>query len=238
MSYKAFDITYESIFALAKDLEKKKDWSVVFHDDAFLEFVKENDEKKYLRIRTLLLQSIPIDVLIFRIREVLNPFLPFSYNGITFDNFKDLGEKLLSYSPVPDSIYLSILRYELIGEYMKTTLYSNNHKKEYEEVLAIEKISREDLIFAYYLMGYYLSKSTTIIFENVQYENIYNFTYYLAKKEENLPALGSYLSFSPLLKAYSHYSLDKEKIQAYLHLCEKLESSKNDLEEFIKKRQR
>ena len=238
MSYTAFDNTYENIFSLAKDLGEKKNWSSVIHDDAFLDFIRENDEKKAERIKVLLLQSIPEDVLIFRVREALNPFLPFAFNGRTFNDLKDLGETLLSYSPTPDPVYLSILRYELIGEYMKTTLYSESHKKEYEEIARIEKISREDLIYAYYLMGYHLSKSQSIIYENVKYENIYNLTYYLAKKEKDLSAFGSYLSFSPLLMAYAEYSKDGEILKNYLHICEELENSKSQLDDFMQKRNR
>ncbi len=238
MSYIAFDHEYQDIFELAKALGEKKKWDEVIHTDSFLDFVRTEDVKKYERIRILLLQSIPEDVLIFRIREVLNPYLPFAFNGKTFDDLKSLGETLLSYSPTPDPTYLSILRYELIGEYMKSTLYNESNRKEYEEILRIEKISREDLPYAYYLMGYHLSQSQSIIYEGVRYENIYNFVYYLAKKEKNLSAFGSYLSFSPLIKAYGDYSKDGDMLKNYLHICEELENSKTKLDDFMQRRRK
>ena len=127
-------------------------------------------------------------------------------------------------------------RYELVSEHMKTTLYMENHRKEYEKVRKIEKISRDDLPYAYYLLGYELSHATGIIYDHVLYQDIYNLTYFLAKKEKDLATLGSYLSFSPLLRAYSEYSKDGEKIKTYLHLVNKVDASAKALDQFLEKR--
>ncbi len=229
---------YESIFTISKEIGIVPEWEKEIHNVDFLLFVKQEDEKKYERIRKLLLQSIDEDVLLFRVRETLNPFLPFCFHGKTFETMKELGETLLSFSPTPSSIYLSILRNDLISEYMTITLYSKDHKKEYEEIREIEKESRKDLFYAYYSMGYYLSKSQNIIYDHVRYENIYNFTYFLAKKEKDLSAFGSYLSFSPLLMAYSKYAKDGKKVEEYLHLCSQLDNSQMQVENFMLKRKK
>jgi hypothetical protein len=236
--FTAFEKNYENIFDLAKGLAENHPWSGIIKSSSFLDFVKKEDEAKAERLRKLILQSIPEDVLVFRVRGILNPYLPFAFHGKTYEHLQNLGEEMLSYSPSPDFTLLSILRYGLLSEYMKTTLYADNHKDEYLEILKIEIESRSDLVYGYYLMGYHLSKSQAIIYDNVRYENIYNFTYYLAKKEKDLRAFGAYLSFSPLLRAYATYSKEGDKVMRYLHLTQQLDKSKSELEDFLEKRKR
>jgi hypothetical protein len=52
----------------------------------------------------------------------------------------------------------------------------------------------------------------------------------------DLNELGSYLSNSPLLIAYSKYSDDRIKVDEYLHICSELKKSEMKLEKFLSKR--
>lgn len=229
---------YSDIFSLAKDLSVSQTCFEEVKSERFLSFVEEKDAVKAKRVRALLLQSVPEDVMIFRIGEILNPFMSFSFHQKKYESFEQLGKAMLSFSPNPDPVLLSIIRYELISEYMRVTLFDVKNKKEYDEVAKIEKESRQDLIYSYYCMGYFLSKSTSIIYDGVLYKDIYNLTYYLAKKEKDLDVLGSYFSFSPLLRAYMRYSDEKQKIDSYLHLCHSLEKSEHELSLFLEKRKK
>lgn len=238
MEFKYLNKSYDDIFSLTKEISKEEKSISVIKTEEFLSFVEEKDENKANKIRLLLLQSIPDDVLLFKICEVLNPFFPFSFHGFVFEDYEKLGERMLSFSPTPNPVLLMILRYELVSEHMRITLYDQKNKAFFEEVLKIEKESREDLNYAYYCMGYFLSKSKTIIYDSISYKNIYNLTYFLAKKEKDLGALGSYLSFSPLLRAYQRYCDEKEIIDSYLHICEKLDESEKKLKNFLSERKK
>ena len=236
MPYTFQNTTYDDIFSLAKDLYKSLEWASEFHSKEFMAFVSSQDASKAKRIDKVTMLSVPDDVMIFYVGCILNPFMPFSFHGHVFKDYQELGKKLLSFSPTPDPVLQSLIRYELVSQHMETTFYSDTHKEEYETVKKIEKLGREDITYAYFSLGYYLSKNTTIIYDHVLYQDLYNLTYFLVKKEKDLNALGSYLSFSPLLRAYSEYSKEGEKIKQYLHLCDKVDSSAKELEDFLNRR--
>ena len=238
MSYTFQDKTYDDIFSLAKDLYKSLEWADALRSKEFAAFVESQDESKAKRIDKVLMLSVPDDVMIFHIGCILNPFMPFSFHGYVFKDYVELGKKLLSFSPTPDPVLQSLIRYELVSKHMETTFYNNSHQEEYETVKKIEKLGRDDMPYAYFSLGYYLSKNTTIIYDHILYQDLYNLTYFLVKKEKDLNALGSYLSFSPLLKAYSEYSPEGEKIKQYLHLCDKVDSSAKELEDFLNRRKK
>lgn len=238
MNYSFFEKNYPDIFSLSKDLYRDDRFIKAIHSDEFMDFIRNEDHDKAERIEKIRLQSIPDDVMLFRVGLILNPFLPFSFHHKKFENFSELGKFMLSFSPSPDATFLSLLRYELVSEYMSVTRYRDTHAEEYEEVRQIEHISRSDMTYAYYCMGYFLSKSKTIVYDHVEYQDIYNLTYFLVKKEKDLNALGSYLSFSPLLKAYGKYAKEGQIIDSYLHLCEELDKSQEHLDAFIEKRKR
>lgn len=238
MEYSFDGITYSDIFSLAKDFYRNDRFLQALHSDELIDFIAKEDAQKAERIEKLRLQSVPDDVMLFRAALILNPFLPFSFHHQRFESLSDIGKYMLSFSPSPDTAFLGLLRYELITEYMGITRYKDSHKEEYEEVKEIEHISRNDMTYAYYCMGYYLSKSKSIIYDHVEYKDIYNLTYFLVKKEKDLNALGSYLSFSPLLKAYGKYTSEGGLVDSYLHLCKELDESKEHLDAFLEKRKR
>lgn len=236
MSYLFQDKTYDDFFSIAKDLYLTLDWAKKVGTKDFLSFIESQDPQKAKKISNLLLVSIPDDVLLFKVGEILNPYMSFRFHGHLFQDYEELGKTLLSFSPNPDPTLQSILRHQLVSEHMKTTLYASAHPEDYEKIKEIEILAREDVSYAYYSMGYFLTKSTSIIYDHVLYKDIYNLTYFLAKKEKDLSTLGSYLSFSSLLKAYSQYSPDGKNIEDYLHLCENVDSSQKALETFLEQR--
>ena len=84
---------------------------------------------------------------------------------------------------------------------MENTYFQETNKETYEKVLQLEKISETQLPYAYFSLGYYLSRKTTIIYEGKEYQDIFDLTYFLCKQEKDLDSIGAYLSKSPLLKA-------------------------------------
>lgn len=227
---------YDDIFAIAKDLYVTTDWGKEVHTSDFIRFVESQDITKAEKIKKVTLLSLPEDVMLFKVGEILNPYMSFRFHGHAFVDYKELGNTLLSFSPNPDPGLQTILRYQLVSEHMRTTLYSQAHPDEYEKVKEIEVLAREDVSYAYFSLGYYLSKSTAIIYDHVLYKDLYNLTYFLAKKESDLATLGSYLSFSSLLMAYSKYSPEGKNIEDYLHLCEEIDASEKALDNFLERR--
>lgn len=236
MKYTFKEKTYDDLFVLAKDLYSDSSWVDEVRKDEFLSFVDERDEIKAKKIKELLISSLPEDVFVFKIGEILNPFMSIRINNRCYKDYKELGESILSFSPIPDNTLQTLLRYELISEHMRLSNYMSLHKEEYQKVKEIEKIGYKDIVYAYYSMGYYLSKATYIIFDKVLYKDLYNFMYFILKKETDLNSLGKYLSSSPLLKAYGEYTSCKEEIEYYFHLVHEEEQSENKLNDFLSKR--
>lgn len=231
------DKSYSDINSIANDLYLDDDFFELIHSKSFIDFINNESEAKGEKLLKLLSISFPRDVFIFKVGEILNPFMDFHFHHYNFSNYKILGETILASSPNPNQALLNILKYNLISEHMRNSNYSNSNKDLYQKVIEIEAKSTIDLTYSYYSMGYLLSQSTGIVFDGILYKDIYNLTYFLLKKNEDLNTLGAYFSFSPLLKAYSDYSIDGQKIKDYLHLCSQLDKSESNLNDFLNKKQ-
>lgn len=229
--------TYDDIFALAKDLSSgKESYAKALRSPEVLSFIREEDSYKGKRADALSLSSLPDDVFLFRMQEILNPFLPFAFHGKVYESYADLGRELLASSPTPSPFLLPILRYHLVSEHMKTSGYEKDHVEESRKVSEIENEDKEDSTYSYFALGYYLSGSKSFFYQGVEYADLYNFTYYLIKKETDLNALGTYLGSSSLLKAYGDYGNEKALVKEYLHLCKEVDRSEEALLSFQEKR--
>lgn len=228
------NVTYDNLFSLAKDIHAKSDlFAKALRTPELLSFVSEQDEAKGERLKKLSLLSLPDDVFVFKAGEILNPFLPFSFRGVSYPDYAAFGKAMLSSSPNADAYLLEVLRYRLISEHMETSGYSKEYPKTYEKVLEIEGKEQDDILFAYFSLGYYLSGFKGIIYDHVEYKDIYNLCYYLIKKEKDLNALGTYLANSSLLLAYSDYAPDGREIKEYLHLSQEVDKSEEKLASFL-----
>ena len=58
------------------------------------------------------------------------------------------------------------------------------------------------------------------------------------KLKTDLGSIGTYLSKSSYIRAYSEVSDDGDKIQEYLHLCKEVDRSQKDLEDFLLKKRK
>ena len=231
------DKNYSDIFQLAKDMYLDSDYySKALHQEQLLDFIKRQDPKKHEKILKLSLLSFPDDVFVFKASYILNPFMSLRIKGFCFANYEELGKTMLSYSPTPNPVLTLLVRYALLSEHMRITYYKHDHQEDYEKMLALEKLSEKDLPYSYYMIGYFLSKSTSIYYRGIEYKDIFNLTYFLCKQEKDLESLGEYLSKSPLLRAYGHYAKETTPIQTYLHLCHEADRSEDLLKEFLNKR--
>lgn len=230
---------YEDIFQLAKEMYLDSDYFAdELHREPLLSFIQSRDEKKYEKIQKLSLLSIPDDIFVFKASYILNPFMSLRFKGFCFEDYQQLGETMLSFSPTPSPVLTLLVRYGLLSEHMKMTYYEHDHPEDYAKMLSLEKLSETDLPYSYFMIGYFLSKRTTIYYKGLEYKDIFNLTYFLCKQEEDLEALGESLSKSPLLRAYSQYSKDNAAIENYLHLCRETDKSENLLRQYLKKRKR
>jgi L-rhamnose mutarotase len=237
MSYTYKSKTYDSLFTLAKDMYLFSDeMAKELRSENLVSFLKEKDNEKYEKIKKLYLLSIPDDVFVFKASYILNPYMSLRIKGFCFDSYEALGKTMLAYGPGLDPVLLELVRYQLISEQMLSSDYAKDHIDIYNQVLELENLSDSSL--AYFSLGYFLSKKTTIVFNGVEYKDIYNLTYFLCKKEKDLGTLGSYLAFSPLLEAYSKYSTEEEGINNYLHLCQELDKSEKTFAEFLDKKRK
>ena len=230
---------YDDIFQLAKEMYLAYDiYASELRKEELLAFIDSQDSKKAAKIKAISLLSLPDDIFVFKASYILNPFMSLRFKGFLFKDYQELGTTMLSYAPSPSPILTLLVRYSLISEHMKNTFYSEDHPEVFENVQSLEKYSEQDLPYAYYALAYFLSKKKTIIYQGVEYQDVFNFVYYLCKQEKDLGSIGTYLSKSSYIRAYSEVSDDGDKIQEYLHLCKEVDRSQKDLEDFLLKKRK
>lgn len=236
MDYLFQNKTYSSLAEFAKDRyinpllsfeeRKKKKWQ---------DFVREESEEKRNRISHLMILSYPIDILVFKAGEILNPYRSIRIHERLFTSYGDLGEARLSTSPVNDGVLTELVHHSCISEHRRRSGYKEKNPSLYAKVIEKEKRGSIDLEYAYFSIGYLLSDEKCIFFEGKKYKNLFNLVYYLRKEKKNAE-YGDYFSHSALLKVYSEISKEGNKVNEYLHLCSKLEESEELLNDYLKKR--
>ena len=241
MAYTFHDKPYNDIFALAKDmyLDSEAFAKALKEDPKILEFFESSDPKKAEHVRHLIQQSIPEDILVFRVSYILNPFMSFRFRGRLYEDYRKLGYDLLSCGPARDPIGTEIVRFGLLSYQLMAGQDAFRSQEMYKEIVRIEKEADKDIGLAYFDLAYYLSGRQTIIYNNVEYENLFNLVYYLRREHQDENTLGRELSLSPLLKAYSHYNpKDRNATEIFLHLNNELDKSQRQLSEVLKEREK
>lgn len=240
MTYPYDGKEYDSLFELAKVMYRDGEFfSRELRKETLLAFIEEKDPRKADKIKRLSPLSYPDDVFVFLAAFVLNPHMSFRIGGYLFKTYQEIGEKMLSYSPNINNVLLQIVSYQLISKHMHCTQFDLDNRHFFEVVVKIERQADKDREKAYFSLGYLLSGKKTIIYKGVEYKDVYNLTYYLAKKEKDLRSLGAYLSSSPLIEAYRDFSNEGEEIEAYLHVIKSYERDRQNLNAFLeRKRQR
>lgn len=225
---------YSDLLSLASDLYKDpvSYYRELFKDE-IIASIKEIDKDKGNQIEKLSLSSLPIDIIIFKATYILDHNFFFAIHEMRFDDYKQLGLKMLESSPIADPILLQILSYSLLSKHMITTSYCKSDTKLFDDVLKIEQIASQDIKLAYFLLAYRLSETTDFYFDKTRYKDLYNFCYYMCKEDKDVSIMGKYLSESPLLKAYSYFSKDKSKIDEFLHLTSMLKKSEKELDDYL-----
>lgn len=239
MEYIYQNKTYRTIYELAKDLYLFEDSFVqsLRTDTDFFAFVASRDEEKASHLENLARQSLSNDVLSFEASYLLNPYMTFRFRKKEFANYQDIGLNMIEKSPEILPYFEEILRFSLLSYRMERNGENLDNPELYEKILAIEKESQHDSAFAYYQLAYLLSKKEKLIYEGVEYENLFNFTYYMMKKEESGLDDNQMRRLIPVLKAYALYGNDKKKTTKFLHLISEREKAKNMLEETIKRKE-
>lgn len=229
---------YENVFTLAKIIYKHyDDFALLFRtDDKLLGFIKEEDNKKYEKIMKLEKLAYPDDVFLFMVSYTLNPFMSFRLKNRVFEDYKSIGEAILSFSPNLDPILFKLIQFDMISYHMEISGYSKDHNDIYEAVKEIERI--EDKQYAYFKMAYYLSKKNAIIYERKEYKDVYSFCYYIIKENSDIESLGNRLANAAFLKAYNDYNKNDQTISTYIHICEELEHSEKRLNDFLNRRKK
>lgn len=221
-------------FAKIRYLDPEKSLEEI-KKSSFLDFVKEQNTEKAEALSRLLILSYPVDILVFKAGEILNPYRTIRIRSRCFSSYRDLGEKRLSTAPNSDAILTELVHHSCISEHRRISGYNKTDPDLYHHVKEKEKQASIDLQYSYFSLAYLLSKETGIFFEGKKYKDIFNRVYYLLKEDRN-EELGSYFSRSPLLKVYSEISPEGKKVEEYLHLCEKSKESEEKLQEYLKKR--
>lgn len=227
---------YSSLSSFAKDRYKDPVRSLEERKKpSFQEYLSKEDHAKRDALSRLLLLSYPVDILVFKAGEILNPYRSIRIHGRLFESYTDLGECRLSTAPNNDAILTELVHHSCISEHRRKSGYSEKDPSLYKQVIEKEKQGNIDFQYAYFSIGYLLSKETAFFFEGKKYKNLFNLAYYLLQNDK-CEEYGTYFSHSSLRKVYGEISPEGKKANEFLHLCDKIEESETLLENYLKKR--
>ncbi len=202
-------------------------------DGDLLTLIEEDDESKGKRISNLLPLAYPDEVFIFLVTIIMNPHINFRFSGYNFECYEDIGRRMLQTGPSVNQTLMQLVTYQLVSKHMHATGYDTEHPDVYEKVLDIEKEGRDNRERTYFKLAYFLSGKKTIIYNKVEYKDIFTLCHQLVKNEKDLDSLGLYISTSPLLEAYKEYSPEGEMIDRYLHLIKAVNTDEKNLSDFL-----
>lgn len=236
MKYKYKGESFSSIFELSKIMYKDTSFfASAIKEDKLLKFISSCDENKAEEINKIRKLLLPDSVLVFKVTYILNPYISFRFDNRVFNSYSEIGNAMLLLSPQMDNSLSDIISYSLIQEHMKSTNFYSDNKDVYDELSRLQEISLGDLPYEYFLVAYYLSKKENIIFNKVEYPDLFSFIYYLNHSEYDKSTLGELLSHSAMLKAYAKFGKEKNKVEEFIHLNNELEKSESALKNFLTK---
>lgn len=237
MKYTFKNKEYDDIYSLGKDIYlNQTDFTKCLREDEdLLSFIKEADPNKLMRIQKLLKLSLPDEIISFRASMILNPYMEFRYKNNLFLTYKDIGTYFLISAPEANSLGMEIIHYNLISLHALFSQFTYCSIEEFKMIKEYENQAENSMIYAYFLLAYYLSKDTTLHYYKNEYIDIYSLLYYL-RKENNSNNVSVLLSNRDFLKAFSKFSKDKKVIEEFLHYNSEYNKSKTKLDEFLKKR--
>lgn len=162
--------TYDSIFELAKDIYKYPGrFSNAFKTKELMDFIKEQDQKKYEEILKLRRKNYIPDVFLSKASYILNPHMELRYHHFIFKDYEQIGKQIKKYSPKIDVYIQDLLRFGLLEEYM--IAQGDNYKKPelYARVKKVIDDYKKDKNLAYFELAYALDQSKEFIYEGVKY---------------------------------------------------------------------
>lgn len=235
MKYRYKRKNYSDVFQLAKEMYKEPEFfAKELKGKNLLDFISSQDKNKASEIIKISKMIIPDDILVFKATYILNPYISFRFSKKVFNTYQELGLAMLLSSPQMNSSLSQIVTFSLISEHMVSTNFSVENPEVYEKICEYQKEGMSDLSYGYFLIAYYLSKKNNIIFDNVEYPDLFSFVYYLNHSSYDKEELGRLLSHSAMLKAYSKFGKEKNKVDSFLHINSELDKSEQLLKEFIK----
>lgn len=231
--------TYHTIFELAKDMylfgeDFKRDFKT---NNDFFAFVDSQSPEKAERLENLTRQMLNNDVLLFKASYLLNPYMTFRFNGREFKDWSLMGKKMMEKSPNTIPYYEEILRFSLLSHQMESSEENKRNPSLYQDILDIENDAKNDLAFAYFELAYLLSGKNTLIYQGVEYENLFNFTYYMQKSESHGLTDKEMEVLLPVLRAYEKYGNDHNMTAMFLHIVSERDKAKNKLKETIERKE-
>ncbi len=106
---------------------------------------------------------------VFKASYIFCPYMTFRYAGYKFENFKELGERILHFAPQIDAYLEDILKFRLLSWHMELQGKNKTNKVLYKRILEIENEYQSNSNFAYFTLGFQLSGVKVIIYKGRPY---------------------------------------------------------------------
>ncbi|MBO8414411.1 MAG: hypothetical protein IAC78_02915 [Firmicutes bacterium] len=228
-------LKYDSLLSLAKDAYKyPARFNRFFNSSAFEKALYETDKKKYLDFIKLKNNGDIPDIFVFKVSYLLNPYMSLRYRGFKFDNYKSIGEQMLSFAPVVDVYLKDLLIYHLLSNYMVVNKEDKRYPKCYEAVIKSEKDALINENMAYWSLAFDLAETKTLTYNGMKFKEPKEFFKYILSFSSLIPFTSSFLDDCCLLSWLVKLGY-QNKIDKFIALSQSSDQLDNETNEILAK---
>lgn len=176
--YMIKDRQYDDIFTLAKDLQfyPKDFYRAIFQSKELLNFIKDQDQKKYQAILPLLQeQNIPQDLLLFKMTYILNPHLPLIYHGYRFTDYNEIAKRIIYFAPKIDVYLQDLITEGLLVIHAKLNNLDERDPTLFSKIEEYTHLAKTEPNIAYFRFGFYLYGTKDFYYDKKKYSDLKEF---------------------------------------------------------------
>jgi hypothetical protein len=191
-----------------------------------LKLLKSIDEKKFNELVLINHQYREVDNFLFHAQYLFCEHMELRHHRYKFNTLKELGEKILSFGPDVDIYLKDFLKYRFLSFYMEKQGMDKSSPNKYQKILELEARFPEDENRTYFLLGFFLSETKTMIYQKRKYDDLNKFFSDMISRY-NIIDYTSKLSTTQYVYAWLEVKGYKDEVTAYCELIdtiEKLES--------------
>jgi hypothetical protein len=210
--------------------------NIYLHEDAaeklltspkFLRILKDSEPEMFKQLVKLNHESREFQEFMFLAQYIFNPFMNIRHHGYSFNNLKEIGDKILEFGPEIDVYLKDFLKYKLLTKYMEMMGWDLQKPIIYKKIKELEHLFSINENKSYFLLGFVLSQCDIIRYWKRDYVNIEEF-FISMRAPFNIVSYSSLIDKSQYVLSWLTVKGQLDQVKKYediVNLVEKMEKS-------------